>query len=126
MATVLMLHMRLSNTIWLYFLIVGLWGLWRAYRQEGIDGNYLGALAIGELLFVAQGLLGAVLWARGFLTAVTDPFMHILYGIFAITFLPFVYFGWLQSDDSNRGQWVMALSALFLFGITLRSITTGA
>lgn len=125
METVLLIHSRLSNTIWLYFLAVGLWGVWRAYRQQGIDGSYLGALAIGEGLYVVQGLLGGVLWSSGLLTAVGRPFMHVLYGTFALVFMPFVYFVWLQSDDTNRGQWVMALSALFLFGIALRSISTG-
>ena len=125
MSTILFIHIRLSNAIWLYFLLVGLWGLWRAYRQEAIDGSYLGALAIGEGLYGVQGLLGGILWAGGLLTAVGRPFMHILYGTFALVFLPFVYFVWLQSDETNRGQWVMALSALFLFGIALRSITTG-
>jgi hypothetical protein len=98
--------------------------LWRAYRQQGIDASYLGALAVGEGLYAVQGLLGGILWAGGFLTAVSQPFMHVLYGAFALVFMPFVYFGWLQNDDSNRGQWVMALTALFLFGIALRSITT--
>ena len=125
MGTVLLIHSRLSNTIWLYFLAVGLWGLWRAYRQQGIDGSYLGALVIGEGLYAAQGLLGGILWSSGMLTAVGRPFMHVLYGTFALVFMPFVYFVWLQSDETNRGQWVMALSALFLFGIALRAITTG-
>ena len=125
MSAVLFIHTRLSNAIWLYFLLVGLWGLWRAYRSQGMDGSYLGALAIGEGLYGVQGLLGGILWSGGLLTAVSRPFMHILYGTFALVFLPFVYFVWLQSDESNRGQWVMALSALFLFGIALRSISTG-
>jgi hypothetical protein len=99
--------------------------LWRAYRNQGINGSYLGALAIGEGLYALQGILGGILWSGGLLTAVGRPFIHILYGIFALVFLPFVYFVWLQSDDTNRGQWVMALSALFLFGIALRAISTG-
>ena len=125
MGTVLLIHTRLSNTIWLYFLAVGLWGLWRAYRRQGIDGSYMGALAIGEGLYALQGLLGGILWANGLLVSVGRPFMHVLYGAFALTFMPFVYFVWLQSDETNRGQWVMALSTLFLFGIALRAIGTG-
>jgi hypothetical protein len=53
-----------------------------------------------------------------------DDWQHILYGIFALVFLPGL-FTYLQGDDSNRAQWVYALGALFLFGIALRSITTG-
>ena len=125
MGTVLVIHSRLSITIWLYFLAVGMWGLWRAYRQKGIDASYLGALVIGEGLYVVQGLLGGILWSGGLLSAVGRPLIHVLYGAFALVFLPLVYLVWLQSDDSNRGQWVMALSSLFLFGIALRAISTG-
>ncbi|MCB8945267.1 MAG: hypothetical protein H6658_16090 [Ardenticatenaceae bacterium] len=124
MGTVLFVHVRLSNTIWLYFLAVGVWGLWRAIRGQGIEASYLGALVIGEVLYALQGVLGIVLWAGGLLT-VARPFMHVLYGAFALVFMPFVYFVWLQSDDTNRGQWVMALVTLFLFGIALRAIGTG-
>ena len=61
MAIVLNLHQVLSNTTWLFFLIVGVWGMYRAIRGFSVDGSYLGAMAVGEILFVVQGILGVVL-----------------------------------------------------------------
>ena len=50
--------------------------------------------------------------------------IHLLYGIFALVFLPFVYVSVLRGDDTNRAQWVLAFTTLFMFGIALRSIST--
>ena len=125
MDIILTLHSRLSNTVWLFFLLLGLWGLFRAVRGQGINGSYLGAIVIGQLLFVVQVILGAILWAAGFLSGLARPEIHVLYGGFVLVFLPFVYFVLLRGDDSNRGQWVLGLVNLFLFGIALRLITTG-
>lgn len=116
------IHSTLANTVWLFFLAVGVWGVIRAVRGYGVDGNYLGALAIGEGLYVLQGILGFVLWLEGGRPGRAG--IHLLYGIFAMLFLPFM-FGVLRGDDTNRGQWVYALATLFLFGVALRAISTG-
>lgn len=117
------IHATLANTVWLFFLIVGVWGLVRAIRGHGVDGNYLGALVIGEGLYVLQGILGFVLWLQGARPGRAG--IHLLYGIFALLFLPFI-FGVLRGDESNRGQWVYALVTLFMFGVALRAIFTGS
>ena len=124
MELIITIHSGLSNTLWIFFLIVGLWGLVRAFRKQGIDGSYLGAMAVGQILYSLQGSLGLTLWAGGYIGAVARPEMHVLYGAFAMVFLPFVYLVWLRGDDSNRGQWVMALSTFFLFGVALRAVST--
>ncbi len=124
MEVISVIHSGLANTLWLFFLIVGLWGVARAFRKQGIDGSYLGAMAIGQLLYWLQGILGLTLWAGGYIGAVARPEMHVLYGAFAMVFLPFVYLAWLRGDDSNRGQWVMGLSTLSLFIIALRAAST--
>lgn len=125
MDIVLTLHSRLSITVWLFFLLLGLWGVFRALRGQSVNGSYLGAVVIGQLLFVVQAILGAILWAGGLLGGLARPEIHVLYGAFVLVFLPFVYFVLLRGDDSNRGQWVLGLVNLFLFGIALRLITTG-
>jgi heme A synthase len=127
MGIVVVVHSTLSNTVWLFFLALGLWGIYRAVRGQAVDGSYLGALAIGQALYIIQGILGGLLWLNGFLPNVGNPTMHILYGAFALVFLPFVYFVWLKGDDdSPQAQWVLALTTLFLFGVALRAIAVGA
>ena len=117
-------HLVLSNSVWMFFLLVGIWGLYRAIRGMGIDGNYLGAAFIGQGLFFIQGILGIILAVAGNRPA--NNFMHWLYGLFSLVFLPFVYLVWMRGEDDNQAQWVLAFATLFMFGIALRSITTGA
>lgn len=125
MGIVLLLHDRFADMAWMYFLAIGLWGLYRAIRGEGVDGNYLGACVIGQIIFLVQGVLGVVLWINGNLVMMLRPEVHILYGVFVAVFLPFVYVTMLRGDDSNRGQWVLAFATLFLFGVAVRLIGLG-
>lgn len=115
------IHTLLSRTIWMFFLALGLWGGFRAVRGQGVDGGYIGAMAIGQILFLVQFILGLLLYLSG--SRVADTGIHILYGVFALVFLPFIY-GSIRGDDSNRAQWVFCFCTLFLFGITLRAIET--
>lgn len=113
------IHGFMSTAIPIFFLMVGLWGLWRALRKQGVDGSYLGALVIAEGLYVVQAIFGGLIWAGG----PAPAWQHVLYGVFAILFLPFL-FAYLRGDDTNRAQWVYALGTLFLFGVALRAIST--
>lgn len=124
MTTLIAVHGALSNTAWLFFLIIGLWGLVRAIRGQTVNGNYLGAAFIGQLIFVAQAVMGAILWVGGGAADIQRPSIHLLYGVFALIFLPFIYLSVLRGDDTNRAQWVLAFTTLFLFGIALRGINT--
>ena len=121
MGFIIQLHQGLSNTALLFFLFIGLWGLWRGFRGQVVDGSYLGAMVIGELVFVAQAVLGTILYFSG--GRVERMSIHVLYGLFALVFLPGVFF-YLKGDDSNRAQWVFAFVTLFLAGIAVRGVTT--
>lgn len=116
METIVTLHARFANTVWLFLLFLGLWSLWRAIRGQGVNSNFLGALFIAEVVIVIQTLLGAFLWLSGRGGNIADPAIHILYGAFSLVFLPFVFLYWLRGDDSNRAQWVLSFAVLFQFG----------
>jgi len=123
MSLLLQLHGVLSNSAVLFFLILGIWGLYRAIRKQGVGGSYLGALVIGELIFVAQAVMGIILAIGGGVPGRGS--FHYLYGAFALVALPGL-FAYLRGDDSNQAQWYYGLATLFLFGIALRAIGTGA
>jgi hypothetical protein len=114
--TIVILHGRLANTVWIYLLILGLWSLWRAIRGEGLSGNFLGALVIGQILIYIQAILGGILFLGGQSSNLLSPTIHYLYAGFSLVFLPFAFLYWLRGDDSNRGQWVMSFAVLFQFG----------
>ena len=101
--------------------LVGLWGLVRAIRKLNVNGSYLGALVIAEVLFVIQAILGAILLLDG---ARPGRTVHLIYGTFALVALPGL-FAYMKGDDSNQAQWYYAIGTLFLFGIALRAIGTG-
>lgn len=110
----------LSTVIFLGFL--GIWGFVRAVRNNGLDGSYMGALVIGELLLVAQTLLGLILVIDG---ARPGRTVHFIYGAFALVALPGL-FAYLKGDDSNTSQWYFAIATFFLAGVAVRAIGTGA
>ena len=105
----------------LFFLALGLWGLWIFFRKESVGGSYFGALVIGELLFVTQGVLGAVLYFTGhrFGQAV-----HVLYGLLGVISLPLAY-TYVREKDDRREALIYGLVTLFLFGVAIRGMMTG-
>jgi hypothetical protein len=72
----------------IYMVIVGLWGLYDFMRRRDVNESYWGALVIGELLIIAQGLVGGLLWYQG-----NQPTrgVHILYGVVTALGIPAVY-----------------------------------
>ncbi|HUS94164.1 MAG TPA: hypothetical protein VMZ24_03195 [Patescibacteria group bacterium] len=110
----------LSSVIFLSF--IGIWGFVQAIRKKGVEGSYMGALVIGELLLVFQTLLGIILVIDG---ARPGRTVHFIYGAFALVALPGL-FAYLKGDDSNTSQWYYAIATLFLAGVAVRAIGTGA
>lgn len=122
MDTVYLLHDRLSTTVMLYFLVVGLWGLLEFARGGEIGGNIAGALVIGQVLVLVQGAFGLVLYIEG--PRPDDP-VHILYGATAALILPFVW-SYVRDKAPRQGLLIYSLVALFIFGLAIRGITTGS
>lgn len=114
------IHRVLANSVILYAAISAIWGLIAYFRHRGMEGNYWGILALGELLFIAQGLIGLVLWIGG-----DEPgrMVHILYGVVAVITLP-GYFAISKGKDDRDATLAYALICLFLVGIGMRAAFT--
>jgi uncharacterized membrane protein len=115
-------HQALATASLIFSLIITGYGLWLYLRKRGIDGNFWGALAAGELLFLAQMVLGLVLLAGGLRPARTA--VHILYGALLVMVLPGAYIA-TRAADSYREAGLYAAAGLFLAGVSLRAMTTG-
>ena len=122
MATLAMLHARLVVTILLFFGALSIWGFIGYLRGHSISGSYRGALAIGELLMLAQFVIGVLLMLGGAQPA--RPSIHILYGIVAIIGLPGA-FAYTRGRDDRWELLIYVAVCLFLCGIALRAMTTG-
>ena len=120
-AFALFLHDRLANAMLLFALLAGLWGLVAYLRGRGVSGSYWGVLAAAEVLFIAQGVVGVLVFMNGLRPA---RGIHWLYGFVAVLTLP-AYYAFSQGRDDRRAALAYGLLCLFLFGISLRAMSTG-
>jgi len=117
------IHEGLSRACVLFSLIIGVYGLWRFWRKQGVGENFWSILAAGELLYVAQGVVGGLLYLGGARPARTE--VHILYGVLLVIVLP-ATFAYLRGRDERREALIYGLVGLFLAGVSLRAIVTAA
>jgi CDP-diglyceride synthetase len=121
LSTILLMHDRMATTVLLFMAAVGAWGLFSFSRGESLSGSLAGTLAIGQVLIVIQGALGAVLYLDGFRPEGT---VHLLYGATAVLVLPFV---WSYAKERHPRQSLLfySLAALFIAGLAVRGMATG-
>lgn len=122
MSIVLLLHDRLATSVMLFFLFVGLWGLFEFIRGGSLGGNIAGALIIGQVLIVVQGALGMALFVWG---DRPGQMLHILYGFTAALVLPFVW-SYVRDRAPRQALLLYSVVALFIFGLAIRGMTTGS
>jgi hypothetical protein len=118
-----LIHTGLSRASIIFSLIIGLYGLWRFLRKEGVNANFWGILAAGELLYVVQGLIGMWLYLSGLGASLPRPGIHILYGAVLVISVPGA-FAYTRGRDQHREALIYGLVGLFLAGVSLRAILT--
>lgn len=116
-------HQSLATASLLFSFIIAGYGLWRYLRKQGLDASFWGVLAAGELLYLAQVGVGLVLLAFGLRPARTA--VHLLYGVLLVLVLPFGYVA-TRAADSHREAGLYGVIGLFLAGVSLRAMSTGA
>ena len=118
-------HAGLARTAVLYSLLAGLWGLFRYFRRQGIDGSFLGAIFVAELLFIFQGIIGLLLVITGHYANLARPSVHILYGVVSVIVLPAIY-AYTHGDTNRRTLLIYVIGLLFLtVMLYTRGISTG-
>lgn len=118
--TLTQVHGIVSNAFLLFALIVTLWSLLLLFRKHEIGGDFLGAVVIGEILIIAQVVLGIVLVLQGRMPA---RWVHFLYGTVTAITWPSV-FAFTRGETSGRAAIYWAFSGAFLFGVALRAAGT--
>jgi hypothetical protein len=118
--TLTQIHSQLSTSIMLFAGIAALWGLVSYLRGKEMEGSFWGILAVGELLFLSQVVIGILLWlnnarpARG---------VHILYGIVTVLAIP-AYYTISKGKDDRTATLAYTLICVFLVGIASRAVMT--
>ncbi len=114
------IHVRLGTSMLLFLSVAGVWGLAIFFLRRSITGSYWGILAVGEILVLAQLIVGIILWIDGARPART---IHVLYGIVAAISIP-GYYAYTKGRDDRRASLTYGLICLFLVGISIRAIGT--
>lgn len=115
------IHELLFRVIVLYTLICAGWGILDGLRRRPTTDSYRTTLLIAEGLFIIQALVGLGLLGEGRQPA---QLVHYLYGVLGVVVLPAVV-GYLGRERKRESLW-LGLTALFLFGVSLRAMMTGA
>jgi hypothetical protein len=118
---VLELHAFIARAIVLYYALVGVWGVFLGVRKAPLNGGFRGALIIGVAFGVIQAAVGLVL-----LLTVGQPRdnLHFLYGASVILTLPLVA-SYIVDKKFSRPL-AYGLASLFMAGLAMRAMTTGA
>ncbi|MCW1968703.1 MAG: hypothetical protein KIH69_011385 [Anaerolineae bacterium] len=116
------LHTGVANMVLLYNTILGVWGLIRFLRGQGIDGSYWGAAALGPILGLVQ--LGVGLWLISLGLGINVRFVHYLYGALVIISVP-ATFAFTRGRDDRGAMLAYAGMFLLVAGFGTRGYTTG-
>lgn len=114
-------HARLADTASLFLAVLAVWAIVNRVRTRPLDGNWYGAAVIGELLLLAQFILGWLLYFQGFGVILPRSYLHILYGAVAVIVLPAGYMYFAQLENENVKTVAMGLICIFLWGIIQRA-----
>lgn len=118
------IHRGLANSAVIFSLICAVWGIVNYLRGQGVTSGYWGTLAIAEFLMVGQALVGVLLWLGGGEPA-RGMVVHLLYGASTIISLPAAYI-YSKGRDGREYSLLYGIVCLWLFGLALRGIQTGA
>lgn len=116
------IHCRVALSVIFFSFALGVWGLVAFLRGLGISNNYRGAVVIGEILVIAQALLGVLLVVTGHWPMDT---LHILYGIVVVLMWIMTYI-YTKGAMTRREMLIYAVVAFFISGLAIRSIMTGS
>ncbi len=116
-----LLHERLATTAAFYAFALAIWAGFLAFRGRGVDGNYLGAVLIGEGLLIFEGALGG--WLLVALGQSPARGIHFLYGTLSLLIWPFLL-TYTRSKGGSRESVLFSAGSLFLWGMLLRASTT--
>jgi hypothetical protein len=115
------LHGYGARVLLLFAVALAIWGTIQYFTNHPLSGGFRSSFLILAGLTPVQGLIGVVVFALG--TRPTE-LLHVVYGIFAVLFLPGAY---LYSRSGNqRRETVILAGACWIVSIAFfRGIATG-
>jgi CDP-diglyceride synthetase len=115
------LHGYGARALVAFAVVLGIWGTYAYFRNQKLSGGFRSSYLIMAGLTALQGLVGLVTLALG---QRPTEILHIVYGIFAVLFLPGAYL--YAHDGSQRRETLILAGAAWIVSIAfLRGIFTG-
>ncbi len=115
------LHTLGARALLAFAVLLGLWGTYGYFRQAAISGGFRSSFLIMAGLSAVQGLVGLALFAAG---PRPHTLLHLVYGIFAVLFLPGAYL-WAHGGSKRREALILAAAAWIVAVAYFRGIATG-
>ncbi len=117
----LFVHQVGARALVAFAVVLGLWGAYLYFRRESLTGGFRSSFLIMAGLTAVQGLAGLAVFLLG--NRLNNP-LHVVYGIFAVLFLPGVY-RYAQGGTKRREAVYLAGAAWIVAIAYLRGFATG-
>ena len=115
------LHSYGARVLLVYAVVLAIWGTYEYFRNQQLTGGFRSSYLIMAGLTAVQGLIGLGAFALG---GRPTELLHIVYGVFAVIFLPGAYL--YAHGGSHRREAVILAGAAWIVSIAyLRGIATG-
>ncbi len=115
------LHTFGAQALVAFAVLLGIWGAYGYFRNAQVSGGFRSSYLIMAVLTAVQGLFGLVLLVTGHAPA---RLLHVVYGIFAVLFLPGAYL-WAHGGSKRREAIILAAAAWIVAIAYFRGISTG-
>ncbi len=115
------LHRLGAQALVAFAVVLGIWGAYGYFRHAQVSGGFRSSYLIMAGLTAFQGLFGLALFVTGH---PPSRLLHVVYGIFAVLFLPGAYL-YAQGGSKRREAVVLAGAAWIVAIAYLRGISTG-
>jgi heme A synthase len=120
-ATLAFLHGLGARALLAFAVVLAIWGTYLYFRRAELSGGFRSSYLIMAGLTAVQGLLGLVALALG---GRPTTLLHLVYGAFAVLFLPGAYL--YAHGGSRRREAVIVAGAAWVVSIAyFRGIATG-
>jgi len=119
--TIVQVHILAARALIVFAVVLGIWGTYLYFRRAALNGGFRSSYLIMAGLTALQGLAGLAVLAAG---RRPGELLHIVYGVFAVLFLPGVYL--YGQGGSRRREAVLLAGAAWIVSIAYyRGIATG-
>jgi CDP-diglyceride synthetase len=115
------LHGYGARALVAFAVVLAIWGTYAYFRNQKLSGGFRSSYLIMGGLTAIQGLVGLVTLALG---QRPTEILHIVYGVFAVLFLPGAYL-YAHGDSQRRETLILAGAAWIVSIAFIRGIFTG-